>query len=315
VRDAPPDPYDDSFEAALARANIRDYAERVKLEQERPVATLDRGGRAPDFVTEHGTKIYSWLGGPGGGGSVRVRIRWFHVLDAIEDEVNRVTTEDQLKAVLDHYFPEVSLTEQLIEISERRNKYLTPGVLPPIFWDAPVYTSSFDPRAQVRLQIFETAARRRAQTVPALAQSRLVPQTRRRGGCRLEPISPLGDDPLSSLYCHLVTGSPFSYRITIESGTGMPTQRWAEIDALRGDFWYECKCGYEALLSGAARGEGVARSVLDKLDKQVLNHLDIARTCGLQYRYIVSSENVAQALRARWFGNVVIDVRPWEGCN
>ena len=83
---------------------------------------------------------------------------------------------------------------------------------------------------------------------------------------------------------------------------------------LRGNTWYECKCGYEALLTGAARGDGVARAVLAKLDHQVLNHVDIARTCGLEYRYIVSNERVANILRERWFGNVVINVVPFEGC-
>ena len=129
------------------------------------------------------------------------------------------------------------------------------------------------------------------------------------------PIAPLGDDPLSALYCHMATGSPYSYRVHIESGAGTATRRWAEIDALRGNTWYECKCGYEALLTGAARGEAVSRAVLDKLDKQVLNHLDIARTCGFEYRYIVSNERVAEILRNRWFGNVTIDVVPFEPCD
>ena len=56
-----PDPYDDSLEAALERANIQDYAEQQRIKQERPVATLDRGGQPPGFITEHGTRRYEWL--------------------------------------------------------------------------------------------------------------------------------------------------------------------------------------------------------------------------------------------------------------
>ena len=63
-----------------------------------------------------------------------------------------------------------------------------------------------------------------------------------------------------------------------------------------------------------ARASESARAVLEKLDKQMLNHAEIARTCGLEYRYIVSSERVAERLRQRWFGNVVINVVPFEGC-
>jgi hypothetical protein len=312
-----PDQADNSLEAMLQRGAIRDYAERERLRQERPVATLERGGQPPRFITEQGTRTHSWLGGPSGGGSVTVRVRKFHVLDAIEYEVGRANTEADLQAILQRYVPMVALLNEAIEMSRGGSRLFAPmgGVplLAPI-WDEPVYPVGFDPRGEARLQVFEGALRRRADQVPSLAQSRLKPQSRRRGGCRIEPISPLGDDPMSVLYCHLATGSPYSYKITIESATGAATQRWAEIDSLRGNTWYECKCGYEALLSGEARGEGVARAVLDKLDKQVLNHVDIARTCGLEYRYIVSSERVAETLRQRWFGNVVINVVPFEGC-
>jgi hypothetical protein len=54
--------------------------------------------------------------------------------------------------------------------------------------------------------------------------------------------------------------------------------------------------------------------VLAKQTRQVLNHVAIARECGLEYRYIVSNERVRDILQDQWFGNVVIDVRPWEPC-
>ncbi|MGL4610263.1 MAG: hypothetical protein ACRCYY_11410 [Trueperaceae bacterium] len=311
-----PDQLDNSLEAALQRSAISDYAERERIRQEQPIATLDREGKAPTFITEHGTRNHAWLGGPAGGGSITVRNRKFHVLDAIEHEVSQANTEQDLQRILQDYVPSVALVNEAIALSKGRSIPLLVSSRPVLrpFWDMPLYPQGFDPRGQTRLQVFEAALNQRMEKVPALAQSRLRPQSKQRKGCRIEPIDPLGGDPMSVLYCHLATGSPYSYRITLESGTGAATQRWAEIDSLRGDTWYECKCGYEALLTGAARGEGVAKAVLEKLDKQVLNHLDIARTCGLQYRYIVSNNRVAEILRERWFGNVVIDVIPFEGC-
>lgn len=326
VRPAPerlgaPSRFDTSLEAALRRGQIRGYAERIRIEQERPFATLERGGRAPTFITEHGTRTHSWLGGAGGGGSVQVRIRRLHVLDAIEYEVGRANSEADLEAIVDRYIPEVSLYNRAIALVESQPASRgTYPVGPMVFiapWDIPTIPRDLDPRGETRLQVFAAALERRSQRVPSLSRSRLrARQTGRRGGCRLTgPIAPLGDDPLSALYCHMATGSPYSYRVHIESGAGTATRRWAEIDALRGNTWYECKCGYEALLTGAARGEAVSRAVLDKLDKQVLNHLDIARTCGFEYRYIVSNERVAEILRNRWFGNVTIDVVPFEPCD
>ena len=310
-----PDQGDNSLEAAFQRGAIRDYEEQQRLEQERPVATLERGGQAHDFVTEHGIRQHSWLGGPSGGGAVTVRVRQFHVLDMIEYRVGRANTEQDLENTLKDSVLLVALFNQAIDISKGRR--LQVDVVAPTwtpFWDMPVFPQGFDPDGRVRLQVFEAAARKREQQVPKLKDSRLIPNRRRQRGCRIEPIAPLGDDPLSSLYCDIATGSPYSYRITIESSEGGATRRWAEIDSLRGNYWYECKCGYEALLSGEARGEGVAKAVLEKMDKQVLNHVDIARTCGLTYRYVVSSERVASILRDRWHDNVVITVVPFEGC-
>jgi hypothetical protein len=312
-RYAEPSPWDDSFEAALQRANIESEIERMKLQEERPLATLDRGGTAPSFITEHGTRRYVWIGGPRGGGSMQVRVRQFHVLDAIEAAIAKANTEQDLQGVADSYLPGVGRANRLIDQAAGKPVPLVP--ISPLYvpsvplGDEPVYPSNFDPGGAARIDTFQTAVGKRAQQAPALAKSRLIPQRTRRGGCRVEPIAPLGDDPVSQMYCSMVTKSPYAYRITILSPTGAPTNRWAEADSLRGNTWYECKCGYEELLKSWR-----APGVLEKLDHQMLNHVDIARTCGFDYRYIVSSQNMADLLRQRWFGNVVIDVVPSELC-
>ncbi|HVG22869.1 MAG TPA: hypothetical protein VND45_01840, partial [Thermoanaerobaculia bacterium] len=221
---------------------------------------------------------------------------------------------DQLAGVIQRYIPDRAFLILGVGTGRELTLAFTPGVLLSAL-DEPVFPTAFDPQGQKRLEVLQAAVEARAKTVPALAQSALAPRGRRKGSCRIEPIEPMGDDPLSTVYCHAVTGSPYSYRITILTPDGKATKRWAEIDALRGNTWFECKCGYEALLSGAARGERVANAVLDRLDHQVLNHVDIARTCGLDYRYIVSNDSVATRLRQRWFGNVTIDVREFDPCD
>lgn len=310
-----PNPYDQSLEAGMARARIRDYAERQRQEQERPVAVLDRGGAAPGFVTEHGTRRYDWMGGPGGGGSITVRVRQFHVLDAIEQELSTVTTPEQVQEVAQRYLPYTAILEEAVALSQGERRVRQPLIVPTVrpLGDVPVYPQNFDPQAVARLATFTAAVGRRASTVPAVARSRYMPRQRQTGRCQLEPIEAMGNDPLSSLYCHAVTGSPLSYRITVPGAGGGLTQRWAEIDALRGNTWFECKCGYEGLLLGSR--PGVADRVLDSLDHQVLNHVHIANACGLEYRYIVSSDRVAELLRSRWFGNVTVDVRRFESCD
>lgn len=114
------------------------------------------------------------------------------------------------------------------------------------------------------------------------------------------------------MYCAFATGSPHAYEIYLDP-PGNRTGRWAEIDSLRGNTWFECKCGYEFLLGQA--GTGVSRSVLADLTHQVLNHKALADECGLEYRYVVSSELVRDILEAEWHGNITIWLVPWEGCD
>jgi hypothetical protein len=316
-----PEWHDDSLDAHFQRHSIRDYAERQRIEQERPVATLTRGGSPPHFITEHGTRTHTFAGGPGYGGSVTVRIRKFHVLDRIEHDVSRANTEEDLQAILAEHAPNAAMLNENIGEMERRARGLPKKFgLPPLArlpnpFDAPVFPQDFDPRAEERLETFTQALEKRAAVVPTLANSRLRSPSRKKGGCLIEPIDPLGNDPLSSLYCHLATGSPFSYKITILGQNGQKTQRWAEIDSLRGNTWYECKCGYEKLIADASRGEGTARAILEKMDKQVLNHREIAQTCGLTYRFVVSSERVAEILRERWNRNIEIYVIAVDICD
>ena len=304
-----PSPADTSLEAMFARVAISDYRARTLAEQERPVATLSPGGNPGNgFITVEGTRRYEWIGGPGGGGSGEVRNRKFHILDAIEYRVGRATTDEDLQAIVHDYLPTLGLMNELLR-GRRPQPFRFPLISVPIL-DEPVLDPLLDPGGVARLAAFEDALERRVQQVPALAESRLRSRRTQRGRCQLVPTEPLGDDPLSSIYCHAVTGSPFSYRIYLPQASGAGnTQRWAEIDALRGNTWFECKCGYEHLLE-SWRGPGV----LAKLTKQVLSHAAIARECGLEYRYIVSNERVRDILQDQWFGNVVIDVRPWEPC-
>ncbi len=311
-RYATPSPYDYSLGAIMARAGIASHRAQVLLEAERPEATLARGGAASHgFITEHGTRYYESIGGPSGGVSGQVRVRLFHVLDAIEQAVSRAQAEEDLERIADDYIPTLGLIDQALGRKRGWSALSLPMHTlssPTFLADLPVYRQDFDPGARARIKTLEESLEQRTKQVPALAQSRLAPRSRRLGGCTLIPIEPLGDDPLSSIYCHVVTGSPFSYEIRLGPSRA---SRWAEIDALRGNTWFECKCGYEQYFK---EHWWAAPGVLAKLDRQVLNHRDIARTCGLDYRFIVSNERTRQVLEERWFGNVVIDVRPWEPC-
>ena len=87
----------------------------------------------------------------------------------------------------------------------------------------------------------------------------------------------------------------------------------AEIDALVGRTWYECKCGYGSLVRAAERGDRWSRFALDTLDEQIRRHMRIAAHCKLIYRFVVANEAVAALVRVR-HPDVDVVVFGWEPC-
>lgn len=117
---------------------------------------------------------------------------------------------------------------------------------------------------------------------------------------------PRGNDPLSELFCIVVMPGAPSYDIYSPVGV-------AEIDALAGRTWYECKCGYGGLVRGAERGDWLSRVRLDEMDEQIRRHMRIAAACGLIYRFVVSREDVAALVRSRHWDVDAITFG-WEPC-
>jgi hypothetical protein len=126
--------------------------------------------------------------------------------------------------------------------------------------------------------------------------------------CRLvERAVGRGDDPLADLFCSTVV--PFGQSYDIYSPVGV-----AEIDALLGRTWYECKCGYLSLLDALERGDFWARMALDRFDGQIRRQNRIAGYCGYQYRLVVSNRRVEEFLRARHADITILRVE-WDPCS
>jgi hypothetical protein len=119
---------------------------------------------------------------------------------------------------------------------------------------------------------------------------------------------PRGNDPLSELFCSKVSNFP-SFDIWSRAGS-------AEIDALAGIIWYECKCGHSSLVRAYEAGKRWARMALEGpsgLDEQIRRHLRIAKHCGYLYRFVVASEHVAAFFRNR-HPDLITVVEPFEPC-
>ncbi|HSI69367.1 MAG TPA: hypothetical protein VK941_03980, partial [Gillisia sp.] len=116
-----------------------------------------------------------------------------------------------------------------------------------------------------------------------------------------------GDDPLAELFCSVVSMGAPSYDIYSTVGV-------AEIDALLGTSWYECKCGYLSTVRAFKRGEKWAKFAVDKLDEQIRRQIKIAVHCGYQYRLFVANKEVEQFFRNRYsdIDVVRLDFEPCE---
>jgi hypothetical protein len=128
--------------------------------------------------------------------------------------------------------------------------------------------------------------------------------------CRLvRRIIPRGNDPLSELFCSVVGfGSP-SYDIYSRVGR-------AEIDALAGRTWYECKCGQLSLVRAAKVGKRWAKNALEGpngLDERTRRQSRVAKHCHYLYHLVVANEEVAEFFRER-YGDIKVVVVRWEPC-
>jgi hypothetical protein len=149
---------------------------------------------------------------------------------------------------------------------------------------------------------------------------RTRPDEDRRRSCRIDPVAPLGGDPLANIYCEFATSdwSGMDYRVTTPEG------QYAVFDAFTGGTLYECKCGYLRMVRDYLRGERsgvnrwryfVAAARINDLDEQARRQHFVASRCGLPLRWYVSNAEVAAFLNERWFGSpMVLDV-PWTECD
>ena len=309
-----------SLKEAMDRQARRSKAMRDIAEAERPVATLERGGSPPGFVTTDAIAegMWSW-------GQRRHRVRSYHVLDAIEYEVSQARSERELERILRRHTGAALVDVQgrihLEPFEEEERGPLPLPLLEPLP-DQALYKPGFDPGAQARMKTFKEAVEKRGarsfpglQNIPGFVQ--LIGPPRRRGRCLIAPTVPLGEtlDPVGHLYCAdvLKVGGDFEWLVAVP-GEG----QWAVFDALLGDAAYECKCGYAAVAenerSTSSRRQRYAARDLAAFDVQMRNQDNVCRACGLKLRWYASDSGVAALLNERWGGSPPVIHQASEFC-
>ncbi len=270
------------------RAKREPDCDAARDDLETPVATLDRGGAPPDFVSV-GTSTKADVDVC----HVVFKPHAFHILDAIEHRVARAGSNDDLKRILARYV-------------DRPRPQISPEF---------VMMPQFDPGAVERLRVYAAAVKLKAAADPrfnpandpALAVPEDLPPDAQQRGCRvtagrgfLDPRfeRPPFDNWTAATFCQIATGSQFEYRVAAPSGN------YAIYDGKRGSVVYECKCGYSAIAadinSDNPRSKSRAESRLLAILRQKENHASVASQCGLSLTYKVSDPGLTQILRTAW---------------
>jgi hypothetical protein len=292
-----------TFGGALERERRHAEMQQSIRDYEIPVATLEPGGRPPDFITVDGTQEVM-----GAHSNFSYRKRSIHVIDAITYAVGQANTEADLRQVLERY------------IGVAQPRPWIPTVIMPIGQIR--YPQGFDPGHAQRLAAYRTAVDRRVQQVPALAASTAaqVGMWRETGsrGCKERSVPPRGQNlnPMADLFAAKYCRDPRHQDVEWEVTT--PTGLSVTYDGKIGNTVYECKCGYlgliEDLISDQEWRRNRAEKRLEQFDEQMRRQSRIADECRLEYRYIVSNELLRRLLNARW-PMVFITDQPWsESC-
>lgn len=313
-----------SFYKMYERAKQAPNYDAARDELERPVATLDRGGAAPDFVTvspkEESVPIKSELAGEAGNITVRFKPHWFHILDAIEYDVANVYTgintafsKLELMGIYAAYFPDsfrelalnfanVVALPQTQRDAESRTRIRKHGFV--------VFQPSFiDPGGVARMTAFRAAAKRDPKVMEALkeilGQPHELPdkpEPGMRGPCEGKEV-PRGSSDHDKYAFH-VTKSPYEFHINAPNGIHCrsdgrdaqdPTLLW-EVKTLHD--WVT-----EAGLSRGSLHSTYIQERVMRLEAQRAECLEATKRCGYKYAYAFDDETVARTMKKYW-GNV-----------
>jgi len=306
-----------------------DVAE-AKLLAELPMATLEVGGADPDFIFTKGTRTQTLATDYQPWPSFTYRVRYFSVLDAIDYDVKKVNTENQLKAVYSTYFPDTMYTKWGLASTGPTSYYaqLNLGSVSTVlgklsFEDRPVYKpKSFDPGAVGRTAVFLAAARERAKAVPQLTGWELFKQIAKSdldvtiqnkpkaGPCQEGSRPRAGSHPDHDAYATHVTGSADDYWIRTPEGLECNTDGRDVNDPRR--LW-EVKTGHEmfgaTVQTGGALYAPYVQNRLYRLEAQRERCSAAARRCGYNYAFAFDVESVADYVRQVWGNNPPVHYR------
>jgi hypothetical protein len=316
-------PSDLSLDELWDRANKAPDIESAKDELETPVATADRGGTGPDFVTTGPQAYADWAGGAAGAQNTRIYYipHQFRALDALEDDVSNAKSSLELIWIYSSYFPDSTLRFGL-----RRDLAAQWANKPLLFTHLEklgkvVYDpTDFDPDGSKRENVFTVAAAKKTSRDPsittdallkslveelvqheaAVAAKELAKEQQSEGECQTQAVPHAGGNPDHDKYADKVTRSTQDFRITTPAGTICQTDG---VDAMNPRLVWEVKTGHEWATSygviGSIFAPGVQHAIYE-LEEQKNRCSIVTQRCGFDYWYAFATAQAADFMNKLW---------------
>lgn len=303
---------ENSYAGIQQRIKTMDTIAEAIREGERPIATLEPGGKPPDFIFVRGTRREVLAIEDEPWPTIEFRERAFSVLDALDYDVSQVNDENELKLVYLSYFPDS-------QWSGLATSSAPPGSPRTIldrysFSESIVYEPKrFDPGGTARFSVLLSAARKRAKTAPALGASQLlkeilamdldVPADRTpvAGPCQVRDVPRAGGTATHNQYANRVTGSMTDFWIKTPEGIEVQTDGR---DALDPERVWEVKTAHEWATDFGQTSLSLFSPYISgrvfKMEEQRARFVGVCRRCGYKPAYAFDNEDVARYVRRMW---------------
>ena len=335
-----PSETDQSFYEMYERAKKAPNYEAARDELERPVATLDRGGAPPDFVTaSQQSKSVDIAGGDAAGaGNIRVvyKPHWFHILDAIEHDVAAVSSSDQLIDVFRAYFPESVLrfgrtiagrASYGTNVSLKRSTEFDPIALDPggsartfVFLTAAAKKSRDNPKISTDY-LFKTVIQEWERHEEEMNKQRKQSLLREDQGkeCSTKEVDRTEGDKDHDAYAKTVTGADKDFQIVTPDGKIQCTtdgrepmipksvwevktrHEWATSYGIPGAIFAPYFSGHpNPIGSPADSARNEGMGRIGKIEEQRERCLEVTERCGFTYSYAFENKEAFEFMKQHW---------------
>jgi hypothetical protein len=328
---APPSPF--SLRGRIEAHRRAQTADELQFEMELPASTTDRGGSAGKDFQEEKPKQTAAAATESGTVSVAYTPRVFYMLDAMEADVARAQSNEDILDIYLSYFRDSAAGLAPRAASATRARFRTYADKVTMYRVPP---EQADPDGTARTTVFVNAVKRRTDIDPKLStdatleaiirglaefeaqqeQAVAARLAENQGPCQARDIPRKGGKVEGSVgkdhddYATLVTGRDTEFEITAPGGLKCA---FDGLDANNPTVVWEVKTRHEwSTPQGIPSGifnPRIQNAIL-KMESQLERCNGVARRCGYTYKWAFENKSAAEFMSILWNGRVTVVHRP-----